>query len=536
MKYDFAGWATKNDLTCSDGLVIRNGAFQHNDGKRVPLVWQHNSHEIKNILGSVELKHADEGVYAYANFNDSEEADVARGLLKHGDITHLSIGANKIKRTGANVTHGDIYEVSLVLAGANPGALIETVITHSDDQESKAILYTDELLHTDAEIKTFEYAEEQEVIEHKEKTVGDVMASLTPEQKDMVAFVIGSAVKNSGGSDMKHNIFNGNDEGMETLNHSEILADAQIAGSLQASMIEHGITNIEVLFPDAHALNAAPVVYDHNLLAAQEIMAGVNKSPFARIKTSWADLTPETARARGYVRGNEKFEQVYGVLTRVTTPTTVYVKQSLERDDILDITDFDVVAFANRQLRVKLDQEIARAIILGDGRAVNSPDKIKAENIRPIIGDEETYTMNTTYATANDLFEVITMALIDYRGSGTPTMYCHPKLLADLKLLRDANDRFLFGDIPSAESIATRLGLRKIVELSYLAPGEAVLVNLRDYTVGSAKGGQVTSFDDFDIDFNKYKYLIETRLCGALTLPKSAIHLTVAPARTATKA
>ena len=534
MNYDFAGWATKNDLTCSDGLVIRHGAFRHNDGKKVPLVWQHNSHEIKNILGSVNLKHTDEGVYAYATFNESEEAGVAKGLLKHGDITHLSIGASKIKRNGSNVVHGDIYEVSLVLAGANPGALIESVLVHGESEE-RAILYTEELLHTDESVLEFtetteEPTTEEQTIEHKAKTVGDVLSTLSEEQKDMMAFVIGQVAQKTGGKDMKHNIFEGSQEGGEdTIQHSQILADAVRLGSLRESVLQHGITSLDSLFPDAKSLNGAPVVYNHNKLAVSTIIGGVSKSPFSRIKTSHADLTVETARARGYIKGTQKLDQVYGVLTRTTTPTTIYVKQTLDRDDILDITDFDVVSWANQLMRLKLEEEIARAILVGDGRPVNHDDKVNEDNMRPIVSDDDLYTIKKTYdiTKIHSLIEVAVKTRKEYRGAGQPTMFVHPDVLADLKLMRDVNGRFLLTNgLATEEAIKSLFSVSAVVECDFLEAGAVLMVNLSDYHVGSSKGGQITSFEDFDIDYNKHKYLMETRASGALKTPKSAMYFT----------
>lgn len=536
VQYDFAGWATVNDLKCSDGLIIRHGAFAHNHGKEVPLVWQHNSHDIKHILGRVQLEHSDKGVYAYGSFNSGTEASVAKELLKHGDLKHLSIGANRIKRDGSNVIHGDIYEVSLVLAGANPGAVIESVLTHSDETDETVIIYTEEIIHTEKEILTHEDKKEDE---SDDKTIGDILDSLNDEQMDAVTSLLGAAIINAGGKEMKHNVFSGSEDktNEDVLQHSDVLQSARDCGTLKGSYLEHGITNVEVLFPDAKLLNNQPVVYDNNLLAVDSIVGAASKSPFSRIKTSWADLTPETARARGYIRGSEKLEQVWGVLTRETTPQTVYVKQSLERDDILDITDFDVVAFANAQLRTKLMEELAMAVLVGDGRPAMDADKIKPDHIRPVISDDDVYTIKNTYTDVNNLFEVIIKTMVDYRGSGTPTMFVHPNLLADIKLLRvsDTDRRFLFGDIPTDAAVAARFGVAKVVPCSFLAEDGIVLVNMRDYTMGSTKGGQITSFDDFDIDFNKYKYLIETRLCGALTQPKSAVYLTKAPETPATR-
>ena len=548
--YDFAGWVTKNDIRCADGVVIKHGAFKDNDQKQVPLVWNHNHSAPNNVLGHVLLHNMDGGVYGYGFFNDGSEAKDAKELISHGDINAMSIGANRIRKVGEDVVHGRIYEVSLVLSGANPGALIEDVIAHSEDGTSTAVIYTGRLIHS-AEDEVISHADEED-----EKTIGDVLDTLSDEQMDAVEALIASVleddddeedeieqtdIKHKGADHMKNNVFNSkntNDQG-DTLQHSElqaaVLADAPKLGSLKESMLQHGITNIEILFPDAQAVSGAPFLYKDKRTAGAEIVAACRKSPFSRVKTIIADLTADTARARGYIKGNEKLEQVFDILTRSTTPQTIYKKQKLDRDDLIDITEYSVVNFINMEMKMMLIEELGRAIMVGDGRAVQSADKIKAANIRPIITDDALYCIKKTVKTVggvNDvtIVESVIKGMGEFEGTGTPTMYCHPAMVADLRLLRADDGRFLFGDIPSKEAIATRLGVAAIVESTFFGTDEFVLVNLADYTLGATKGGEVTTFNDFDIDYNQEKYLIETRVSGALTIPKSAIYFKVVAA------
>ena len=548
--YDFAGWVTKNDIRCADGVVIKHGAFKDNDQKQVPLVWNHNHSAPNNVLGHVLLHNMDGGVYGYGFFNDGSEAKDAKELISHGDINAMSIGANRIRKVGEDVVHGRIYEVSLVLSGANPGALIEDVIAHSEDGTSTAVIYIGRLIHS-AEDEVISHADEED-----EKTIGDVLDTLSDEQMDAVEALIANVleddddeedeieqtdIKHKGADHMKNNVFNSkntNDQG-DTLQHSElqaaVLADAPKLGSLKESMLQHGITNIEILFPDAQVVSGAPFLYKDKRTAGAEIVAACRKSPFSRVKTIIADLTAETARARGYIKGNEKLEQVFDILTRSTTPQTIYKKQKLDRDDLIDITEYSVVNFINMEMKMMLIEELGRAIMVGDGRAVNSPDKIKAANIRPIITDDNLYCIKKTVKTVggvNDvtIVESVIKGMGEFEGTGTPTMYCHPAMVADLRLLRADDGRFLFGDIPSKEAIATRLGVAAIVESTFFGTDEFVLVNLADYTIGATKGGEVTTFNDFDIDYNQEKYLIETRVSGALTIPKSAIYFSVVTA------
>ena len=541
-KYDFAGWVTKNDTRCSDGVVIKHGAFKDNDQKTVPLVWNHNHSEPTNVLGHVMLHNDEKGVYGYGYFNETDEAKHAKELIKHGDISAMSIGANRIKKQGQNVIHGMIYEVSLVLRGANPGALIETVMAHSDDsvETDKAIIYTGNLIHSADDILE---QQEEEVQHMAEKTIGDILDTLNEEQMNAVEALIANVIEDEdisqndedGDDYMKHNVFNGPVQEEGVLTHSDIQAvfdDAKKMGSLKEAMLEHSITNIEYLFPDAQVVSGAPFIYKDQRTSTETIMNAIHKSPFSRVKTIIADLTADTARARGYIKGNEKLEQVFDILTRSTTPQTIYKKQKLDRDDLIDITEYSVVNFINMEMKMMLIEELARAIMVGDGRSAASPDKIKPANIRPIITDDALYCIKKTIKTVggvNDvtIIEAVIKAMGEFEGTGRPTMYCHPSMVADLRLLRDDNGRFLFGDIPSADAIATRLGVAGIVETTFFGTDEFLLVNLADYTLGATKGGEVTTFNDFDIDYNQEKYLIETRVSGALTIPKSAIYFTV---------
>lgn len=548
-KYDFAGWVTKNNIECSDGVTIKHDAFKANDGQKVPLVWNHNYSDPKNVLGHVILQNHESGVYGYGHFNDSEEGDHAKKLVKHGDISSMSIGARKIKRSGSDIVHGLIYEVSLVMAGANPGAMIETVIAHSETTEEEAIVYPGTLIHSSDDV-----LDEDDELTHEDKTIEDVIETMNEEQKQALYALVGMAAegddeeqtdkKEEKGDDttMKQNVFNKDqNDSTATLKHSinEALTQAMtgkvsslkdVLDNLKQSgdeTITHGINSIEMLFPEAaHTTNGnQPIIYKDPNTAYKEILNGVTKSPFSRVRTLVADLTEEEARAKGYIKGNMKKEEFFSLIKRVTSPTTVYKKQKLDRDDIIDITDFDVVSFMNMEMRMMLEEEIARAVLVGDGRDVSAEDKINETNIRPIISDNEFFTIQKAYTSADKFEEAIINAMSEYRGSGLPTMYIEPTLLASIKLLKGTDGRYLTGNIPSDAELATRYGLRAIVPTSFMIGKGALVVNLSDYNLGATKGGQITNFDDFDIDFNQYKYLIETRLSGALTMPKSAIHL-----------
>lgn len=581
-KYDFAGWVTKNDIRCSDGVTIKHDAFKENHGQQVPLVWNHDYNTPNNVLGHVILENRENGVYGYGYFNETADGQSAKQLVQHGDVSSMSIGARKIKRAGTDVIHGSIYEVSLVLASANPGARIETVMTHSDNgDEEKGIVYTGTLIHSADDI--LETKEESKVepkvdpekesedevseIQHadkEEKTIEEVIETMNEEQKQAVYALIGMVASpeqteddDQDGKDedkndddekgdvetMKQNVFSKGATGnQEVLKHgiNEALKQAQInkvssfkdllaqteVKTSEGEVLTHGINSIEMLFPEAaHTTNGnVPILYKDPNTAYTQILDGVTKSPFSRVRTLIADLTEDEARAKGYIKGDMKKEEYFSLVKRQTTPTTVYKKQKLDRDDIIDITDFDVVAFMNVEMQMMLKEEIARAILVGDGRDFSAEDKINEQNIRPIIGDNEFFTVHKAFADAADFIEAVILGMAEYRGSGRPDMFIDPTLLGQLKLLKANDGRFLFGDIPSTTAIAARLGINQIIETSFMEGKGALIVNLRDYTLGATKGGQITNFDDFDIDFNQYKYLIETRLSGALTMPKSAIH------------
>lgn len=542
--YDFAGWVTKNDVLCTDGVTIKHDAFKADDGKKVPLVWNHDYNSPNNILGHVELQNHQNGVYGYGFFNQTEEAKNARELLKHGDIVSMSIGARKIKRNGTNVVHGVIYEVSLVPAGANPGATIETVMVHSDDGDSESgIFYPSTLIHSADDIIHSEENNNEEEEKDMSKTIGEVIDSLNEEQMEAVYALIGSVVESyeeedEGDETVKQNVFNKTetDNTNDVLKHG--LEDALTYAiknktTLKQSLLEsedeslhHGINSIEMLFPEAAASTNGnePILYKDPNTSYSKILGKTSKSPFSKIRTLVADLTEEEARAKGYIKGNMKKEEFFSLIKRTTVPTTVYKKQKIDRDDVVDITDFNVVAFMGREMRVMLEEEVARALLVGDGRDVSDDDKIDEKCIRPVITDHEFFTIQKQYTDAADFTEKHIKAMAEYRGSGTPDMYIDPVLLADIKLLKGTDGRYLFGDIPSDAAVAVRFGVREIIPTSFMSGKGAVVVNLADYRIGAAKGGQVTNFDDFDIDFNQYKYLIETRLCGALTMPKSAIY------------
>lgn len=564
--YDFAGWVTKNDIVCADGVVIKHDAFKHNDGEKVPLVWNHDYNNPTNVLGHIILHNMDQGVYGYGFFNTTQEAMNAKEMVKHGDISSMSIGARKIKRRGNDVIHGKIYEVSLVLSGANPGAMIETVVKHSDDGEQESeegIIYTGNLIHSADDIIKHEESEgDTKVVKEEEKkteeTIGDVVNTMNDKQKEALYALIGMAVEGTDAEEsdntkedekVKHNVFNNDTQGnqeevlVHSLNHAlEFAKENQI--TLKEAMsymvendegdtLQHGINSIEMLFPEAQQIGGnEPQLIRNQHTAYQTILNGVKKSPFARVKSLWADLTEDEARAKGYITGNFKKEEFFSLIKRETYPTTIYKKQKLDRDDIVDITDFNVVSFLNKEMRFMLEEEIARAILVGDGREVGDEDKINEDRIIPIIKDNEFFTVRKEYTNVEDLPEVVLKAKKEYRGSGSPAMYMDPALLIDLKLRKKENGEYLFGKVLSTQEIAAELGASKIVETTWMEGKGILLVNLNDYQVGTNKGGQITNFDDFDIDFNQYKYLTETRLSGALVQPKSAFHFAPAGAHT----
>ena len=573
--YDFSGWATRNDVRCSDGRIIRRDAFKHDDGVSVPLVWNHQHNELSNVLGHALLENRPEGVYAYGYLNDTESGEMAKVLVKHGDISALSIYANKLQQRGNEVIHGEIKEVSLVHAGANPGAFIDTMLIHGDDEDDEAIIYSGmqlELCHADTkkedEKKPAEPKEEAEEkkpeTEEKEKTVGDVINSMSKEQQDVMYNLIGMALQEGGAADedddedeeggnteMKHNVFDVDSYmGEDVLVHSdgtivsedevrEIFSDMKRYGNLKDSVIAHGIDNVDYLFPDATNFDRTPQFIQRDMGWVQKVMSGVHHTPFSRIKSTFADITEDDARAKGYFKGKLKKEEVFGLLKRTTTPTTIYKKQKMDRDDIIDITDFDVVTWLKAEMRMMLDEEIARAILIGDGRLASSDDKINEQNIRPILKDEELFTIQVpvnvaSSATDDDKASAFIRAAIkarkNYKGSGSPTLYTTEDVLTDCLLLTDTTGRDLYTDVAQ---LAKKLRVKEIVTCPVMegAKGVAggdlmgIIVNLADYNVGADKGGAVNMFDDFDIDYNQQKYLIETRCSGALTKPFSAMAL-----------
>ena len=545
MKYDFAGWATKANMRCSDGLTIMNNAFADNDGETVPLVWNHEHSDSNNVLGHAMLQNRNGGVYAYCTFNKTPNGQNAKEMVKNGDITQLSIYANKLKKRNNCVMHGDIKEVSLVLAGANPGAHIEDVICHGDIMEDQGVIFTGEDFEEYEGDVELQHADENQ---NEEETIADVYNSLTPKQKKVVEFMIGSALednnmKGEGENDMKQNAFsNKNNQEEEVLSHSEmtaILDDAKRSGSLRESVLAHGITNIDLLFPDYQNVDNKPTWITREMGWVDKVMKSVHHTPFSRIKSMAADLTEDDARARGYMKGNLKKEQVFSLLKRTTDPQTIYKKQKIDRDDAVDITDFDVVAWIKEEMRFMLNEEIARAILIGDGRLASSDDKIKEDHIRPIVNDAALYTIQKSYD-VKDLTDSVRIkefmrsavkARKDYKGSGSPTLYTTEDMLTDMLLLEDNQGRLLFD---SVEKIKAYLRVSDIVTVppmenySYEVDHkkcnlDGIIVNLNDYNVGADKGGAVSMFDDFDIDYNRQKYLIETRCSGALTKPYSAI-------------
>ena len=562
--FDFCGWATRNDLKCSDGRVIRKDAFKHNDGQKVPLVWNHQHNSQDEVLGHAILENREEGVYAYCSFNDSDSGKTAKILVQHGDIDALSIYANQLQQQGPNVMHGNIREVSLVLAGANPGAFIESVLKHDEESDEECIIYTGEnidLAHADKEP---EKKEEDEKVDNKEdKTIGEVFETLTEEQKTAVYAMLEKALEHSDEEEepknnndeedntMKHNLFDDETKKDENvLSHDAmetIIADGKRYGSLKESFLAHaqeyGIDNIDYLFPEAKSLNTPPDFIKREMGWVQKVMSGTHHTPFSRIKSMFADITEDDARAKGYIKGKLKKEEVFSLLKRTTTPTTIYKKQKLDRDDVIDITDFDVVAWLKSEMRMMLDEEIARAILVGDGRLASSDDKINESNIRPIWKDEDLYNIKSTIevdaaATADQKAKAFIRACIksrkNYKGSGDPTLYTTEDVVTDCLLLEDMNGRVIYDTM---EKLRTALRVKEIVTVPVMEgltrtndEGETlnlmgIIVNLTDYNVGADKGGAINMFDDFDIDYNQQKYLIETRCSGALIKPFSAISL-----------
>ena len=569
-KYDFSGWATRNDLLCADGRTIRKDAFKDNDGKIVPLVYGHQHDNVDAVLGHALLENRPEGIYAYCSFNDTESGNTAKKLVQHGDVSSLSIYANKLKQVGNDVIHGVIRELSLVLAGANPGAYIDAVMEHSEDGSENTIESLEAswnenivLYHSEDSEKGDTKMEEEKKTpneESKEKTVGEVFDSFTDEQKTVVYALIGQALEDAGVSEeteggneeMKHNVFDQDEKDQENvLSHdamNTIINDAKRYGSLKESFLAHagtyGIDNIDYLFPDAKTLNNTPEFIKRDTGWVSTVMNGVHHSPFSRIKSVFADITEDDARAKGYIKGKLKKEEVFSLLKRTTTPTTIYKKQKLDRDDVIDITDFDVVAWLKSEMRMMLDEEIARAILIGDGRLSSSDDKINEQNIRPIYNDAELYTIQAkvsvpSAATDDDKARAIIKEAVkarkDYKGSGNPTLFTTEDFLTDALLLEDTMGHRLYKTVAE---VASAMRVSNIVTVPVMAGIKTtdnadligVIVNLSDYNVGADKGGAVNMFDDFDIDYNQQKYLIETRCSGALVKPKSAIAISLTTA------
>ena len=573
MKYDFSGWATKNNIKCSDGRTILRDAFKHNDGQTVPLVWNHQHNESANVLGHAVLENREEGVYAYCTFNDTEAGKNAKLLVEHGDVTALSIYANQLKQNGSNVMHGTIREVSLVLAGANPGAFIDSIIRHGEFCEDEAVIYTGENLSlehadqkpSDKEDKAGEDDKGDGKVEgNKEKTIKDVVDSMSEEQKNVLYALVGQAlegkemaqsaieennnIEDGGEQEMKHNVFEGREtDKKDVLSHDAmetIFKDAKRYGSLKESFLAHadqyGIKDIEWLFPDAKNVNMPPDFIKRDDSYVQKVMRGVHHVPFSRIKSMHADITADQARAKGYIKGKLKKEEVFTLLKRTTTPTTIYKKQKLDRDDVVDITDFDVVAWLKMEMRMMLDEEIARAILVGDGRLSSDDDKINEMCIRPIATDADLYCVKAkvsvaSAATEDEIAKAFIRTVIksrkEYKGSGSPTLFTTEDILTNCLLLEDKNGRIIYDTV---EKLATALRVKEIVTVEVMEgaktkveeqekPLMALMVNLVDYYVGADKGGAVNMFDDFDIDYNQQKYLMETRCSGALVKPYSAI-------------
>lgn len=567
-KYDFSGWATKNNLKCSDGRTIMKDAFKHNDGQTVPLVWNHQHNDPLNVLGHALLENRDNGVYAYCTFNDTEAGRNAKMLVEHGDVKALSIYANQLKQKGGNVEHGTIREVSLVLAGANPGAFIDSILRHGEASDEEGVIYTGEeiaLYHADENQNEKEEGDEK--VENKnEKTVQDVVDSMTEEQKNVMYALIGQAledkavehsnIENNGGEEeMKHNVFE-NDKNKQELAHADmetILKNAKRCGSLKEAVLqhadEHGDTiynnygikpnadgeGISMLFPEYKNLNNVPEFIKRDTGWVAQVMGGVHHTPFSRIKSMFADIREDEARALGYMKGDLKKEEVFSLLKRTTDPQTIYKKQKIHRDDVIDITSFDVVAWIKQEMRMMLDEEIARAILIGDGRLADDDNKIQQQHIRSIANEDPLFAIHKDLVVAEGedkakgFIKTVLRARKEYKGSGEPTMFLSEDMLVEMLLLEDKNGRVIY---ESEAALARALRVKNIVTVPVMEGAKnlektknvlAIVVNLKDYNVGADKGGAVAMFEDFDIDYNAQKYLIETRCSGALVKPFSAI-------------
>ena len=588
--FDFSGWATKNNIRCADGRTIRKDAFNDDDGKIVPLVWQHSHDNPNNVLGHALLENRNEGVYAYCVFNDTYEAEHAKALVKNGDINYMSIYANQLRQNGGDVVHGNIREVSLVLAAANPGALIDDVMIHGQGFDGEAEIYSGEPLDTDTLYELYNYDEElshsddsderKEDIDmpnNEDATIKDIYDSMTEEQKAVVHFFVAEALNDAGEGDydeddmehydmegeyVKTNAFDtyGSDNG-GYLAHAEIslyedkdaiFADAKRLGSFKDSVLSHaatyGIDNVDYLFPDPKNVDNTPGWIKREDEWVSKVMNGISHSPFSRIKSIFADITADEARAKGYTKGRRKLEEVFTLLKRQTTPTTIYKKQKIDRDDALDITDFDVVAWIKQEMRIMLNEEIARAILIGDGRSPASDDKIAEDKIRPILTDDELFSVKVPVSVANNADEeTVAKAIIRqavksrklYKGSGNPTLFTTDDWLTDMLLLEDGMGRKLYNTVAE---LSTALRVKEIVTVPVMEnitrtftpegsqtavtrPVIGIIVNLTDYKAGSDRNGGIAMFDDFDIDYNQQKYLMETRMSGALVKPYSAMVL-----------
>jgi len=592
MKFDFSGWATKNDLTCSDGRTIKHNAFKENDGQRVPLVWQHGHNAVDNVLGHALLENRDEGVYAYCAFNDTPGAENAKELVKHGDVKALSIYANRLDQRGADVIHGNIVEVSMVLSGANPGALIDNVaLEHSDgswtESEDEAVIYSGLTLSHDSGETTedTESMDEDEVYDEDALTVADVLETLDDDQRLAVAALIeeisgdvdaededfdedeefdedfdedeefdedydedydeDAEHGDSGGDTLMHsNIFEGDARNLmgPHLSHADeeqIFAEARQPGmTLRTAVLAHaadyGIKNPELLFPDATNLDPEPQRIMRENSWVSKVLQGAKHSPFSRVKTQWSNLTADDLRAKGYVKASRKKDVVYEVANRKTEPTTVYNKTKIDRDDVLDITTFNVVAWMQQNLRLALEEELARAVLIGDGREVSNPDKIKETNIRPIWKDDELFSHKVLVdkdAKTEDVIDIVRRSRKFYKGSGMPVLFTTNAFVCDMLEIKDINKRYIY---ETKQAVANALNVSDVIEVEVMEGAKrevagktqnllGIIVNMQDYTLGADKGGETSFFEQFDIDFNQQKYLLEARCSGSLTKYKSAI-------------
>lgn len=549
---DFDGWATVAGIKCSDGRVISHHAFEQNDGAVVPLVWQHGHDNVTNVLGHAQLEKKAEGVYAYGFFNGSQQAEHARELIEHGDVTAMSIFANNLKQDGNVVKHGNIVEVSLVLKGANPKATIENVtMAHSDGEGYSAVIKMGDGDVTHEDFEGSEESDSEDESSDEDKTIGEILSTLTEEQLEAVNYLIAAAIDGESEDseetneeteeDMKHNVFEGDKTSENTLSHAAFAELVETAKRNNTTLLEelkhadYGIENIGYLFPDAKSITDEPITLDREQSWVSVVMNGTRHSPFARIKSVLADIRDDKARAKGYAKkAQKKTEEVIKLLTRTTSPTTIYKLQKLDRDDIVDITDFNVVSWLKNEMKGKLNEEIARAILIGDGRTITDPDRVDDEAIRPILKENDLYAIHKSLesnTTDETLVDDIVLASAELEGSGAPTLFIAKKRLVKMLLLKDKNGRRLY---ETEASLAGALGVSKIVTIPQFEGLEheikgvnhellAIVVDLRDYTIGSNAGAELGMAESFDIDFNQYKYLMETRLSGSLTAPYSAL-------------